>query len=91
MRQKARRAYLIGEAAEDFARALGDAVPWERSETLERAVRAAATNARPGESVVLSPACASFDQFRNFVHRGEAFQALVRDLLGEGNGEKAGL
>jgi len=82
LRQKARRAYLIGEAAEEFAAALGDAVPFERSETLERAVRSAAEQARPGEAVLLSPACASFDQFRNFVHRGESFQALVRAVLG---------
>jgi UDP-N-acetylmuramoylalanine--D-glutamate ligase len=80
--QKARRAYLIGEAAEEFAQALGDSVPFERSGTLEQAVRSAAGQARPGESVLLSPACASFDQFRNFVHRGERFQALVHDVLG---------
>jgi len=101
--QKARRAYLIGEAAEEFAQALAGsdiAVPFERSGTLEQAVRSAAQQARPGEAVLLSPACASFDQFRNFVHRGEAFQALVHDLLGivgvagdEGgpDGEEAGL
>jgi UDP-N-acetylmuramoylalanine--D-glutamate ligase len=95
LRQKARRAYLIGEAAEEFARALGDtpgnAWPFERSQTLERAVRAAAGQARPGEAVLLSPACASFDQFRNFIHRGESFQALVRAVLGGPDGEKAGL
>ena len=43
-------------------------------------MRSAAEQARPGEAVVLSPACASFDQFRNFVHRGEVFQALVRGV-----------
>jgi UDP-N-acetylmuramoylalanine--D-glutamate ligase len=92
LRQKARRAYLIGEAAAEFAQAIGDgSVPFERSETLERAVRSAAEQARPGESVLLSPACASFDQFRNFVHRGESFQALVRAVLGGPDGEKAGL
>jgi UDP-N-acetylmuramoylalanine--D-glutamate ligase len=91
LRQKARRAYLIGEAAEEFAQALGDAVPFERAGTLERAVRSAAAQARPGEAVLLSPACASFDQFRNFVHRGESFQALVRDIVGGPDGEKAGL
>jgi UDP-N-acetylmuramoylalanine--D-glutamate ligase len=94
LRQKARRAYLIGEAAEEFAQALGtpeDTVAFERSETMERAVRSAAAQARPGESVLLSPACASFDQFRNFVHRGESFQALVRAVLGGPDGQKAGL
>lgn len=98
LREKARRAYLIGEAAEEFAAALTPQgtgtvpfVPFERSETLENAVRSAAEQARPGESVLLSPACASFDQFRNFVHRGESFQALVRDVLGGPDGQKAGL
>jgi UDP-N-acetylmuramoylalanine--D-glutamate ligase len=91
LQQKARRAYLIGEAAEEFAQALGESVPFERSETLERAVRSAAAQAQPGEAVLLSPACASFDQFRNFVHRGESFQALVRDTLGGPDGEEARL
>jgi UDP-N-acetylmuramoylalanine--D-glutamate ligase len=93
--EKARRAYLIGEAAEEFAQALGTLggdVPFERSGTLEQAVRSAAGQARPGEAVLLSPACASFDQFKNFVHRGESFQVLVRGiLLGGPDGEEAGL
>jgi len=91
--QKARRAYLIGEAAEEFAQALTAsdiAVPFERSGTLEQAVRSAAEQARPGEAVLLSPACASFDQFRNFVHRGEVFQALVHDVLGIAGTEEGG-
>ncbi len=88
--QKARRAYLIGEAAEEFALALGEAVQFERSGTLEQAVRSAAEQARPGEAVLLSPACASFDQFRNFVHRGEVFQALVHDVLGIAGNEEGG-
>jgi UDP-N-acetylmuramoylalanine--D-glutamate ligase len=84
VRGKARRVYLIGEEAERFGRELagvpGDPVPLHRSERLEVAVREAAAAARPGESVLLSPACASFDQFRNYHHRGEVFQQLVRDL-----------
>jgi UDP-N-acetylmuramoylalanine--D-glutamate ligase len=93
-RRKARRAYLIGEAAAEFEAALGGAVPYERSETLDRAVRSAAAQARPGEAVVLSPACASFDQFRNFNHRGDVFQELVRDIVGDRggpDGEEAGV
>jgi UDP-N-acetylmuramoylalanine--D-glutamate ligase len=86
VRQKERRVYLIGEAAGDFEAALAGAVPFERSGTLDRAVRSAAGEARPGEAVVLSPACASFDQFRNFVHRGEVFQSIVREILGPGGG-----
>jgi len=94
--RKARRAYLIGEAAEEFAAALEGAVPFERSETLDRAVRSAAGQARRGEAVVLSPACASFDQFRNFMHRGEVFQQLARaamtgDPAGGPHGEEARL
>ena len=85
VRRKARRAYLIGEAADDFAAVL-DGVAVERAETLDRAVRSAAAQARPGEAVVLSPACASFDQFRNFNHRGDVFQDLVRGLLGAPHG-----
>ena len=80
VRRKARRAYLIGEAAEEFAAALAGAVPIERSGTLDRAVRSAAEQALPGDAVVLSPACASFDQFRNFNHRGDVFQELVHGL-----------
>ncbi|HWM93350.1 MAG TPA: UDP-N-acetylmuramoyl-L-alanine--D-glutamate ligase [Thermoanaerobaculia bacterium] len=86
VRQKVRRAYLIGESAGDFEKALAGTIPLERSETMERAVQSAAREATAGEAVVLSPACASFDQFRNFVHRGEVFQALVRKSIGEKGG-----
>ncbi|HEV7507243.1 MAG TPA: UDP-N-acetylmuramoyl-L-alanine--D-glutamate ligase [Thermoanaerobaculia bacterium] len=90
--RKACRAYLIGEAAEEFAAALEGAVPFERSETLDRAVRSAAGQARRGEAVVLSPACASFDQFRNFNHRGDVFQELARAAIAGGpHGEEARL
>jgi UDP-N-acetylmuramoylalanine--D-glutamate ligase len=81
---KARRVYLIGEAADDFARALGGAAPCERAGTLERAVAAAAAAARPGDVVLLSPACASFDQFRNYAHRGERFRELVGEVVHAG-------
>jgi UDP-N-acetylmuramoylalanine--D-glutamate ligase len=82
VRVKAKRAYLIGEAAAELAPALAGEIPYEDSGTLDRAVASASAKARPGEAVVLSPACASFDQFRNFVHRGESFKALVHALLG---------
>ncbi len=80
VRAKASRVYLIGESADDFARALSGTAPLEAVATLENAVLAASRHARPGEVVVLSPACASFDQFRNFMHRGQVFQELVRAL-----------
>ena len=77
------RAYLIGEAAEDLAAALADAnVPFERAGTLSVAVAAAAAAARAGDVVLLSPACASFDQFASFEHRGEEFRRLVAKLAG---------
>ncbi len=88
--EKARRVYLVGEAAETFARALATeelttVAPLERAGTLERAVAAAAERAVAGETVLLSPACSSFDQFHNFAERGRIFQDLVR-ALGPTNG-----
>ncbi|MEZ5332880.1 MAG: UDP-N-acetylmuramoyl-L-alanine--D-glutamate ligase [Thermoanaerobaculia bacterium] len=82
VRRKARRLYLIGEAAEEFDRALGSLVPSERCATMERAVDAAAATAVAGESVLLSPACASFDQYADFGERGDHFQRLVAALRG---------
>jgi UDP-N-acetylmuramoylalanine--D-glutamate ligase len=71
--------HLIGEAAEPIGEALaGIAVPAERDMTLDAAVAAAARAARPGDVVLLSPACASFDQFEDFEARGDAFRALAR-------------
>ncbi|MGL4199388.1 MAG: glutamate ligase domain-containing protein, partial [Allorhizobium sp.] len=79
------KAYLIGEAASAFAAQLGDRVPYEISDRLERAVTHAAEDAdQDGEAsaVMLSPACASFDQYKNFEVRGDAFVAHVADLDG---------
>ena len=78
---RVRRAYLIGEAAGRLAPALDAAgVPYERSGDLATAVRAAAAAAEAGEIVLLSPACASYDQFENFERRGEEFRRLVENL-----------
>jgi len=77
------RAYLIGEASGDLAAALEPAhVPYVVWITLEDAVAAAARAASPGDVVILTPACASFDQFRSFEHRGEEFRRLVQKLSG---------
>ncbi len=76
MFDRVKKAYLIGEAAQDFAAQLG-AVPHEISGTLEVAVAAAKAAAAPGDVVLLAPACASFDQFESFEERGEMFEALV--------------
>ena len=89
---KAAAVYLIGESVDEFAAALcgldravardeSTAVPVHTSETLERAVTHASSAAKSGEVVLLSPACASFDQFRDYIHRGERFQELVSDWL----------
>jgi UDP-N-acetylmuramoylalanine--D-glutamate ligase len=80
------RAYLIGEAAEAFARQLGGAVPHVQCGTLDQAVAAAAFDASLSTAkepvVLLSPACASYDQFANFEKRGEAFRTMVMGLDG---------
>jgi len=81
--ERAAFTYLIGEAADELAAALDVAgARYERSGTLERAVRAAAAAAQPGDVVLLSPACASYDQYDNFEHRGEDFRRIVANLAG---------
>ncbi|ODP36640.1 UDP-N-acetylmuramoyl-L-alanine--D-glutamate ligase [Sphingomonas turrisvirgatae] len=75
-----RHAYTIGASASMFADLLKDEMPVEQSDTLEAAVRAAAAKARPGETVLLSPACASFDQFKDYEDRGAQFRAAVGAL-----------
>ena len=77
-----RSIYLIGEAAEELAATLADAGrAYEEVGTLERAVDTAAREAGDGDVVLLSPACASYDQFRDFEERGEEFRRLVANLL----------
>ena len=75
------RAYLIGESADELREAFaGEGVPTSDAGDLETAVRAAAADAEPGDVVLLAPACASFDQFRDYEERGERFRALVEAL-----------
>jgi UDP-N-acetylmuramoylalanine--D-glutamate ligase len=76
-----RSIYLIGEASDELAYALDAAGrPYERAGELAHAVARAAEEAEPGDVVLLSPACASFDQFANFEERGAAFRRLVEEL-----------
>jgi UDP-N-acetylmuramoylalanine--D-glutamate ligase len=83
--EKGDRVYLIGEAANEIAAALDDTgVPYVVSGTLERGLADAEAAAPAGEVVLLSPACASFDQFESFEHRGEEFRLLVQKLPGWG-------
>ncbi|HVB56344.1 MAG TPA: UDP-N-acetylmuramoyl-L-alanine--D-glutamate ligase [Candidatus Acidoferrales bacterium] len=80
LRQRARMAILIGAAAPKIAADLGDAVPFELAGTLDRAVTLATERARPGDVVLLAPACSSFDQFENYEQRGRVFKNLVAQL-----------
>ncbi len=80
LQQHAGSVLLIGAAAEKIAGQLGGTVAQEMAGTLDRAVRLGFERARPGDTVLLAPACASFDQFENFEHRGRVFKQLVREL-----------
>jgi UDP-N-acetylmuramoylalanine--D-glutamate ligase len=73
-------AYVIGEAAPLFERLLSPHIPVKNCGKLALAVAEAAADAKAGDTVLLSPACASFDQFRDFEDRGDQFRALVRAL-----------
>lgn len=80
---KVKAAFLIGESAEKIYGTLRDAFPCELCGTMENAVRKAIEKAEPGDIVALSPACASFDQFRGYKDRGEKFKQAVRSALAE--------
>lgn len=80
LRVKGRGLVVIGEAAEAIAAAAQGVVPIERATTMQDAVRAAMELAQPGDAVLLSPACASFDMFRSYADRGERFVQAVSSL-----------
>ena len=83
LRTKARAALLIGAAAPRIREQVGEGVEWIEAGTLERAVAEASRRASCGETVLLAPACASFDQFRNYEHRGQVFKELVAAIGGK--------
>lgn len=80
LRGRVRAALLIGETAEKIEQAWRDAVPCRRVGTLDEAVKRAAALANPGETVLLSPGCSSYDQFKNFEERGETYRQGVKAL-----------
>ncbi len=80
LQERARRVYTIGAAAEKIESHIRGAAEVVRAETLENAVRRAAEAAAPGDVVLLAPACASFDQFQNYEHRGRVFKEAVAAL-----------
>lgn len=90
LREKAILALLIGAAAEKIEKQIAGSVALEHAGTLERAIETAAHAAQPGDVVVLAPACASFDQFQNYEHRGHVFKGLVRQLERQAAGATTG-
>ena len=80
LRERVKKVITIGSAAEKIERQLAGVVKIERAETLERAVALAHAEAGAGDTVLLAPACASFDQFENYEHRGRVFKELVQEL-----------
>ncbi len=80
--RRARAAVLIGEARERMERELAGAVPLRKEDSLDGAVRTALSLAAAGDAVVLSPACSSFDMFRDYSHRAEVFRTAVERLVG---------
>ena len=90
LREKAILALLIGTAAEKIEEQIAGSVALERAETLERAVETASHAAQRGDVVLLAPACASFDQFQNYEHRGRVFKDLVRQLEKQASGATSG-
>jgi UDP-N-acetylmuramoylalanine--D-glutamate ligase len=89
LRARGRRVLAIGEARARVRAALGDVVPVEECDSLRAAVEAARAAARPGDVVLLAPACSSFDMFRDYAERGRAFQDEVRGRLpGAGEGAR---
>jgi UDP-N-acetylmuramoylalanine--D-glutamate ligase len=89
LRERARVVLLIGEAAEKIAADLQGAVEMYRTETLQRALHEIAENAEPGDTVLLAPACSSFDQFQDYEHRGRVFKELIAELIAQRQNQPA--
>ncbi|MGH7371706.1 MAG: glutamate ligase domain-containing protein, partial [Candidatus Methylomirabilales bacterium] len=90
VKERVKTAILIGRAREKLAAMLSGICPTKAVTSLEEAVEVAAGDAAPGDVVLLSPACASFDMFQDFEERGRIFKAAVRRLTDRGSSEDAG-
>ena len=82
LRERVKAVYTIGSAAAKIESHLRGVVPIQLCQTLDRAVKAASRAARPGDTVLLAPACSSFDQFESYEHRGRVFKELVHEVEG---------
>jgi UDP-N-acetylmuramoylalanine--D-glutamate ligase len=89
LRERVKRAYLIGAAADKIASQIQGATELVRSGTLDRAVRQAFDAGKSGDVVLLAPACASFDQFKSYEHRGRVFKELVNSLTPVATGDRS--
>jgi UDP-N-acetylmuramoylalanine--D-glutamate ligase len=85
IRERVKRVYTIGAAASKIASQISGAAEIVHAETLDAAVKRAAASASPGDVVLLAPACASFDQFNNYEHRGRTFKDLVLGIASQAN------
>jgi UDP-N-acetylmuramoylalanine--D-glutamate ligase len=85
IRQRVTRVYTIGAAAAKIESQIKGSAEIDHAETLETAIKRAAAGAKPGDIVLLAPACASFDQFRNYEHRGKVFKNIVNGLVEQAN------
>jgi UDP-N-acetylmuramoylalanine--D-glutamate ligase len=81
LRERVKCVYTIGTAAEKVSSQIRGATSISPAGTIEAAVKQASASAQPGDVVLLAPACASFDQFQNYEHRGRVFKELVRALM----------
>ncbi len=89
LRKRVKQVYTIGAAAQKIEQQIGNTVPVVSAGTLEVAVRKASQAAQKGDIVLLAPACASFDQFQSYEHRGRAFKEIVQELAGRLERSKA--
>ena len=87
IREKVRQLVLIGEDAETIATELGEYAPHKRAADMREAVELSFKSSQPGDIVLLAPACASFDMFESFEHRGKVFKECVKDLSGRADSE----